>query len=198
MSEITPPSFEALLALGPDPAVAAALHARFAQDAAALVVDFGGLHGQTERLGPAMALLLHRAAERAFTTAFEVHEPRCTVRQGSSLFAAFTRPEAAIMAALDGLLALADFNRGRVESLSATVGLGFGELLMAPEAGLWGGELDRAALLAHAGATGLVLATGALMDALDEPPPGVGLHQAPADKVAALGLRFFVVRDYRD
>ena len=164
--------------------------------AACLVADFGGAHRRAERYGVAYALALQRAAEQAFCAVFELFEP-ATLRRGRTLLAVFERTETALMAAFDGLTALNDFNGRRVDPAGLSIGLGFGELLIDPGNDAYGVEADRAALLAHAGALGGVLLTDSFVAALREPTFGIGIHKAPKDKIAALGLAFHVARDYR-
>lgn len=184
---------EFLAALGQGPAGVESLERDFVRTAAALVVDLGGLHAAIERDGPAAAAARRHAAHEIFRAAFDVHDPLCVARHGGTLLAAFASPGEAILAALDGLGAL----RELPDALPASAGIGYGELLLEPDGAPFGAELDRAALLAHAAAPGLALATADLMTSLDEPPPGVGLHLAPKDRCQTLGMRFFVVSDYR-
>lgn len=201
----TDANFEALLARAvAEPEAEAALRAAYGARAAVLVAGYTGTRARTHAHGPATALALARAAERAFAAALEVHEEICFRRLRDGLLLVFHTPESALEAALDGLVALADFNKGRAgdgarrDPVMAGVGLGYGELLLDPAGDAAGHEVDLALHLAGAATAGEVLATDAFLAALGPPPPGIGLHRARADRVHAIGLPFSVVRDYRD
>lgn len=199
--------FEGLVArvLG-DPAAEQALLEQHGLCAAVLVLGFSDSARRLAHEGPAYALALARAAEQRFALALEIHPERLYRRLRDGLLLVFTTPEAAVEAALDGLAAVAEFNRDRrghagdgcrSEPIGAGIGLGFGDLLLEPGVDAVGVEVNRALHLAGAATPGEVLATESFLAALGAPPVGIGSHRARADRVAAVGLPFFVLRDYR-
>lgn len=190
-----------------DPAIEAELLRRYGRDVGVLVVDFTGMVHRTDHEGIIYALALARKAEATMRPAVSAHGGEVVKRVADSFFAVFPSAAAALAAALDGAAALAAFNADRTgqvgdgtrsDPIHPCVGLGFGPTLVIPGDNLYGAEVNRAFVLGEDTAKAReVLATTAFLEALGAPPEGVGVHRAPADRIAALGFDFHVVDDYR-
>lgn len=200
-------SYEALLARAlEDPEALGLLERDFTEPAAALVVGFTGSSGRLAARGPALALAHGRALEHALRGALAGHGPRFVRRLRDGVLAVLPSPQAALLAALDGVAAVAAFGfalhsaspeRAHRDPFAVGVGLGWGALLLDPAGDASGLEVNAAFALAGAAQAGEVLATDPFLAALGSPPPGVGLHRARADRVHHLGLPFSVMLDYR-
>jgi len=203
-----PTRFDDLLAgILADPAAEAALLAHHQIRAAVLVLGYSGSAQRLAADGPAYALALARAAERAFATAFDAADARLHRRLRDGLLLVFDTPLHALTAALDGLVALDGLNRGRTgtigdgtrsDPITAAIGLGFGDLLLDPGQDATSAEVNHTLHLAGAATSGEILATESFLAALGTPSLGVGTHRARTARISAVGLTFHEIRDYRD
>jgi adenylate cyclase len=190
-----------------DPQAEAELRRRYAREVAVLVVDFTAMVHRTDQEGIVYALALARAAEARMKPAVAAHGGEVIKQVADTFFAVFPDVEPALMALLDARAALADFNRGRTgtlgdgsrnEPIFACGGLGFGDTLVIPGENLFGAEVNRAFVLGEDTAkSGEMLCTPDFARRLGMPPPGIGLHGAPADRVAEVGFPFLVLQDHR-
>lgn len=190
-----------------DPAAEAELLRRYRQDVAILVVDFSDMVARTDAHSIVYALAIARAAEAAMTPALACRGGAIVKRVADTFFAVFERPEDALHGALDAQVALAAFNQGRSghlcaasrnEPIYASMGLGYGPTLVIPGEDIYGAEVNKAFVLGEdTGTAGEVLASTAFIEALVSLPAGVGVHAAPARRLAVAGFDFQVVGDYR-
>ncbi len=200
-------TYEELLAAAlTDPGAEEALRARFCAPAAVLIIGVKDGPARMAREGPVHALAVTRAAQRTLLEAAQGHAPRGIRSLRDGLLLSFDRPDRAVLAAFDGLLALDELNRrrqgarsdgSRAELIGAGAALGHGELLLDPDGDATGLEVNAAFHLAGAAVAGELLATDAFIAALGAPPVGVGMHRGRADRAHQLGLFFSVLRDYR-
>lgn len=190
------------------PEAEAELQRRYAMPAAIMVVDFTSMVKRTNAEGIVYALALARAAESVMRPAIAQRQGEIIKRVADTFFAVFKTPEDALQAALDGLIAMRDFNTTRTGTLGdgqrndpiwPCVGLGFGQTLVIPGHDLYGHEVNHAFVLgedvAHANE---LLCTPPFLQALGTLPPGIGAHRAPASREAELGIPFHVLADYRE
>lgn len=190
-----------------DPSAEVELERRYRQTAAILVVDYTDMVHRTDHHGIVYALSLARRAEHVMQPAVEAHDGQIVKRVADSWFAVFPDPKRALSALLDGMAALREFNAPRTGTMSdgsrnepiyACAGLAFGPSLVLPGTDLYGEEVNRAFVLGEdiAGASE-TLVTDDFLAGLGTPPDGVGVHRAPAERVAKVGFPFHVVADYR-
>lgn len=202
MSE-THASFEDLLERAwSDPDALDALERGWGAERAVLIAGWTGSRARMSARGPAFALASARVAQRALSEALAPYGPLLSRRLRDGLLVVLPSAEAALLGALDGLLALSALGRaehaaGRHGAPHAGMGLGHGALLLDPGGDAAGLEVDAALHLAGAAGPGELLATDAFRAALGSPPPGVGLHRGRADHIERIGLPFSVFQDYR-
>lgn len=191
-----------------DPAAEAELRRRYEQPAAILVVDFTDMVARSDHEGIVYALSLARAAEAAMNPALERHGGRVVKRVADTLFAVFSAPAPALMAALDAMKDLAAFNADRTgtvhdgsrnEPIHASIGLGWGPTLVVPGEDLYGAEVNRAFVLGEdVGEGHEVLCSHAFARAVGAPPAGIGIFDGPTPRIEEAGFPFKVYRDHRD
>lgn len=202
-------TFDSLLRQAFDrPELEAELRRRYLTRAAVLVSDFTGMVQRTDAEGIIYALALARRVEDLMEPAFLERGGEVIKRVADTVFVVFADPAAALEAALDAQARVHRFNHGRTgtlgdgsrnEPISACMGLGFGEALVIPGENLYGAEVNRAFVLGEDVARAdEVLVTRAMLEALGEPPEGVGAFLAPEERREDTGFDFYVVRDYRD
>ncbi len=178
--------------------VEAELARRFGTAATVLVVDVRPPHGRGHGVGHALALAA--AAWRLLGPVLDVHGRAPATGQSAARRYVFDDAGHALVAALDAQRALATGGLGGAPDhpVRARVGLGAGEVLLAPDGEAAGPEMDRATTLGGTLARpGEVLATEAFLRALGPLPAGVGGFRAPADREQAAGFAFHVLADYR-
>jgi class 3 adenylate cyclase len=190
-----------------DRSVEVELHRRYSRQAAVVVVDFTGMVHRTDHDGIIYALALARAAENQMRPAVLEHHGEVVKRVADSFFAVFPTATDALSAALDGRVALAEFNQDRsghigdgtrTDAIHACIGLGFGATLIIPGDNLYGAEVNRAFVLGEDTANaGEMLCTSAFLDSLGPPPAGVGAHQVPRNRRDTVGFEFHQLTDFR-
>lgn len=191
-----------------DPAAEAELRRRYETTAAILVVDFTGMVHRSDANGIIYALSLARAAERELAPSIQAHGGTLVKRVADTVFAVFSQPLSALLAALDSQRALDTFNRDRNGSphdgqrndpIHGSIGLGWGPTLVLPGQDIYGAEVNRAFVLGEdIGQAGEVLTSEAFWAAIGTPPPGIGSHRAPAQRVEEAGFGFHLVSDHRE
>ncbi|MCB9781184.1 MAG: adenylate/guanylate cyclase domain-containing protein [Alphaproteobacteria bacterium] len=191
-----------------DPSAELELRRRYEQPAAILVVDYTDMVSRSDHEGIVYALSLARAAEAAMTPALRRHGGQVVKRVADTVFAVFSGPEPALLAALDAQRDLALFNAPRTgtvhdgsrnDPIHASIGLGWGPTLVVPGEDLYGAEVNRAFVLGEDVGEGReVLCSEAFARAIGAPPAGVGVHAGPAARIEEAGFPFRVFRDHRE
>lgn len=144
------------------------IHATFGETHAVLVLDMSGFSRLTVKYG-----IIHFLAmlQRLTTIAVPLigdHGGQVIKLEADNIFAAFDNVDPAVEAAIDILKRLAAVNTGLPDSLdlSASIGIGYGEMLMLKE-DMYGSELNLASKLGEDLArSGEVLLTKAAFDNL--------------------------------
>jgi len=181
---------------------------RFRQQIAILVVDFSSMRRRTDAFGILHALMVQRAAMKAYTPAIFENGGSLNKIVADTIFAFFECPLDALSAAMAGSQRMVEFNKERTGDISQgipgapihpKVGLGWGESLVISEENIYGAEVNRAFILGEDVACSKeVLATVDFAAAIGVPPPGVGVFRAPHDRAEAIGFSFHVFQDYRE
>ncbi|MEP0869318.1 adenylate/guanylate cyclase domain-containing protein [Trichocoleus desertorum AS-A10] len=127
----------------------AQIHTIFAETHAILVLDMSGFSRLTIRYGITHFLaMIHRLGAIAKPL---VEQDRGTVikQEADNLFAIFPNVDAAVSAAVDILKSLAAVNSGLPDAMDlyASIGIGYGEVLLVAGADLYGNEMNLASKL---------------------------------------------------
>ena len=181
---------------------------RFRREVATLVVDFSSMRLRTDAFGIVHALMVQRAAMKAYTPSILRHGGSINKTVADTLFAVFEHPLDALKAAMAGNQRMVEFNKERTGDIHRRipgapihpqVGLGWGESLVIAGENVHGAEVNRAFILGEdVASVKEILATEDFTAAIGVPPPGVGVFSAPHDRVDAIGFSFHIFRDYRE
>ena len=127
----------------------AKIHAIFAETHAILVLDMSGFSRLTIRHGITHFLaMIHRLSAIA-TPLVEQHQGTVVKQEADNLFAIFPEVTLAVNAAVDILKSLAVVNSGLPDAmdLHASIGIGYGEVLLVAGKDLYGNEMNLASKL---------------------------------------------------
>ena len=129
--------------------VDAQIHTIFAETHAILVLDMSGFSRLTIRHGIVHFLaMIHRLSAIA-TPLVEQRRGTVVKQEADNLFAIFPTVDAAVSAAADVLKSLAAVNSGLpdIMDLYASIGIGYGEVLLVAAEDLYGNEMNLASKL---------------------------------------------------
>lgn len=127
----------------------AAIHGTFSQTHAILVLDMSGFSRLTVRYGIIHFLaMMHRLHVIALPL-INQHQGQLIKQEADNLFAVFPTVNLAVEAAVDLLRTLAAVNTGLPDSLDlfASIGIGYGEVLMVEDSDMYGSEMNLASKL---------------------------------------------------
>ncbi|HEY9750770.1 MAG TPA: adenylate/guanylate cyclase domain-containing protein [Allocoleopsis sp.] len=127
----------------------AEIHTIFAETHAILVLDMSGFSRLTIRYGITHFLaMIHRLSAIA-TPLVKQHQGTVVKQEADNLFAIFPTVDAAVSAAVDILKSLAAVNSGLPDmmDLYASIGIGYGEVLLVAGEDLYGNEMNLASKL---------------------------------------------------
>nr|WP_290227415.1 adenylate/guanylate cyclase domain-containing protein [Trichocoleus desertorum] len=127
----------------------AQIHAIFAETHAILVLDMSGFSRLTIRHGIIHFLaMIHRLSAIA-TPLMEQQKGTVIKQEADNLFAVFPTVEFAVSAAVDVLKSLAAVNSGLPDAMDlyASIGIGYGEVLLVAGKDLYGNEMNLASKL---------------------------------------------------
>jgi class 3 adenylate cyclase len=127
----------------------AAIHRTFSQTHAVLVLDMSGFSRLTVRYGIIHFLaMMHRLHVIALPL-INQHQGKLIKQEADNLFAVFPTVALAVEAAVDLLKTLAAVNTGLPDSLDlfASIGIGYGEVLMVEDSDMYGSEMNLASKL---------------------------------------------------
>ena len=129
--------------------VDAAIHRTFSQTHAILVLDMSGFSRLTVRYGIIHFLaMMHRLCVIALPI-INQHQGKLIKQEADNLFAVFPKINLAVDAAVDLLKTLTAVNTGLPDSLDlfASIGIGYGEVLMVEDSDMYGSEMNLASKL---------------------------------------------------
>jgi adenylate cyclase len=129
--------------------VDAQIHTIFAETHTILVLDMSGFSRLTIRHGIVHFLaMIHRLSAIA-TPLVEQRQGTVVKQEADNLFAVFPTVDAAVSAAVDVLKSLAAVNSGLpdIMDLYASIGIGYGEVLLVAAEDLYGNEMNLASKL---------------------------------------------------
>jgi len=129
--------------------VDAQIHTIFAETHAILVLDMSGFSRLTIRHGIVHFLaMIHRLSAIA-TPLVEQRRGTVVKQEADNVFAIFPTVDAAVSAAVDVLKSLAAVNSGLpdIMNLYASIGIGYGEVLLVAAEDLYGNEMNLASKL---------------------------------------------------
>jgi adenylate cyclase len=127
----------------------ATIHKAFSQTHAILVLDMSGFSRMTVRYGIIHFLaMMHRLRVIALPLVNQ-HQGQLIKQEADNLFAVFPTANLAVEAAVDLLKTLAAVNTGLPDSLDlfASIGIGYGEVLMVEDSDMYGSEMNLASKL---------------------------------------------------
>lgn len=127
----------------------ATIHKVFSQTHAILVLDMSGFSRMTVRYGIIHFLaMMHRLHVIALPLVNQ-HQGRLIKQEADNLFAVFPTVALAVEAAVDLLKTLAAVNTGLPDLLDlfASIGIGYGEVLMIEDSDMYGSEMNLASKL---------------------------------------------------
>ncbi|MBD1867140.1 adenylate/guanylate cyclase domain-containing protein [Cyanobacteria bacterium FACHB-471] len=152
----------------------AAIHRAFSQTHAVLVLDMSGFSRLTVRYGIIHFLaMMHRLHVIALPL-INQHQGKLIKQEADNLFAVFSTVALAVEAAVDLLKTLAAVNTGLPDSLDlfASIGIGYGEVLMVEDSDMYGSEMNLASKLGEDLArSGEILLTEAAFTQIDPVDP---------------------------
>lgn len=127
----------------------ATIHSMFSQTHAIFVLDMSGFSRLTVRYGIIHFLaMVHRLCVIA-RPIIQQHQGKLIKQEADNLFAVFPSVALAVDAAVDLLKTLVAVNTGLPDSLDlfASIGIGYGEVLMVEDSDLYGNEMNLASKL---------------------------------------------------
>jgi class 3 adenylate cyclase len=130
-------------------AIDAQIHEAFAQTHAILVLDMAGFSRLTLRYGIIHFLAMVHRLESIATPILQNHGGHLVKQDADNLFVTFADVPDAIAAAVDILKTLVAVNSGLPDSqdIYASIGIGYGEVLMIEDGDMYGSEMNLASKL---------------------------------------------------
>lgn len=167
------------------------IHATFDRDCAILVLDLSGFSRLTVRHGIIHFLtMVHRMTAIA-TPFIQQHQGFVIKQEADNLFAAFPEVAEAVGAAVDVLKAFKVVNMGlpSEHDLHASIGIGYGTVLMVGEEDVFGSEMNLASKLGEDLArAGEILLTAAAFNQLHPRSPDSAASLPPPWKELELSI----------